>query len=107
MPKVPIASGSIPAISPIALPISLGLKSTPGANGVLAPEPIPAPLIDPTAVIVSGGAIAPGNPAAKAGLAITIAPIIIPASEISSGISTASGAASIIPAATVPFAEPA
>ena len=59
------------------------------------------------AVIASGGAIAPGKPAANVGLAITIAPIIMPASEISSGISTASGAASIIPDANVPFTEPA
>ena len=43
-------------------------------------------------VIPFGGAIAPGKPPAKDGLAITIAPIIIPVSLIFSGISKASGA---------------
>ena len=52
--------------------------------------PIAPPIA--VAIIVSGGAIAPGKPPAKDGLAITIAPIIIPDSLIVSGISIGSGA---------------
>ena len=82
MPVIPV----IPAV------ISASVKVVPGAIAEPVPVPTPKPLAMPTAVIPSGGAIAPGNPPAIVGLAIIIAPIIIPASEISSGISSPTGA---------------
>ncbi len=95
---------SIPVIFAMASPI-LASPMPCMTSPIIFPDGASPAIIAPMAVAVIplGGAIAPGNPPAKDGFAITIAPIIIPDSLMFSGMSKACGPASAILFANEPF----